>query len=170
MAKREKNFLKDRRGLSSAIITIILIALAVAIIATAYKYANSIKPSQISSASLSISDDPRSLSDGYAIDIKMTTGNPIPLYNLKLNVYYLDASGRAVLKYSKKIVNDNQNYEITDPNAQNGVTTIDQSDATLNPGDVLYVKSGAGFDKAGNYIVEIYDGETLLAQRTIYVS
>ncbi len=161
---------RDKRGISNAIIALILIALGIAIAATAYKYVGSIKPARVTSASLDITDDPDDIAHGtYAIDIKMVTGNPILLAGLKLQVYKIDpATGRPSMTYSKKIMTDRGNYAIMENGALQ--TDITKSDGTLNPGDVLLVKKGAGFNRAGNYIVEIYDRDTLIAKRTVYVS
>jgi len=153
----------DEKGISNAIVAIILVAISLVLVGSIVAYTNMFKPSEtISAASISITDDPTPLSANmYFVDIQLVSGKPIPVDALKLNVYRVGKNGLTFV-YSKRMVDDAGNFVITDSQQSKEVQINQKSDGMFDPGDIIKVKTNilGGNKVAGLYKIQLVDAQS----------
>ena len=145
MAKRLHD---DERGLSTVVITLILIAVGVVLAFAAASFGAGFLPKgKTPVAQIAFEDYPGSITNsGEAFIIKDLGGDPIPLDAAKLVIY--NATSHTVV-YSKIIADDTTNFTLTNTGIYGAVGQA------LDPGENIIVHDDVINSKPGTYLIQL---------------
>ena len=146
MVKRNRLY-RDERGLSTVVITLILIAVGVVLAFAAASFGAGFLPKgKTPVAQIAFEDYPGSLTNGEAFIIKDLGGDPIPLDAVKLVIY--NATSHTVV-YSSIINDDTGNFTLTNTGVY-GATG-----QALDPSESIIVHDDVINSQPGTYLIQL---------------
>ena len=145
MVKRNRLY-RDERGLSTVVITLILIAVGVVLAFAAASFGAGFLPKgKTPVAQIAFEDYPGNVTKNQAFIIKDLGGDPIPLDAAKLIIY--NATNHTAI-YSKIIADDPTNFDL------NNTDIYGAYGQALDPGENIIVKNSL-ISKAGTYTIQL---------------